>query len=380
LLEREPNCPAYQPPAKNCTGLSNGILLSPQAPGRQTEIKTSRTLTYSFPHDITENTKFDFSCVGGCIKIEKVDFKCKDETRFLGTERVAELCGGKDRCVFKPDGKFFEVDHLGCTSVYAQVDVKCVGGSAIANHSEDVSETKTTDEDTSEQNKYCVASRGHSRCKNKGQSEKCKCVTIYRTLSKDAKQAILDKHNELRRKVAKGEERRNNQPKAADMREMVWNNELETVAQRWADQCSFSREKVRRKLDGTYVGQNFYINVDTKKLDEDAANKYAVNSVQLWYNQVSSGGFDPVNINPFKSTVRTSKYTQVVWGASEELGCAMVYFYYKKRRGRYGKIFVCNYATGGNRRGRQMYTKGEPCSKCPADYKCNDGLCAKPVL
>jgi len=135
LLEREPNCPAYQPPAKNCTGLSNGIIFSPQAPGRQTEIRTSRTLKYSFPHNITKNTKFDFSCVGGCIKIEKVDFKCNDETRFLGTERVAELCGGKDRCVFKPDGKFFEVDHLGCTSVYAQVDVQCVGGKAVANHS-----------------------------------------------------------------------------------------------------------------------------------------------------------------------------------------------------------------------------------------------------
>jgi len=378
LLEREPNCPAYQPPAKNCTGLSNGILLSPQAPGRQTEIKTSRTLTYSFPHDITENTKFDFSCVGGCIKIEKVDFKCKDETRFLGTERVAELCGGKDRCVFKPDGKFFEVDHLGCTSVYAQVDVKCVGGSAIANHSEDVSETKTTDEDTSEQNKYCVASRGHSRCKNKGQSEKCKCVTIYRTLSKDAKQAILDKHNELRRKVAKGEER--NQPKAADMREMVWNDELETMAQRWADQLTTHRNKDRRKLDGTYVGQNVYGATGAKKSTEFQVNKYAVNSVQSWYSQVFDDGFDPVNIDPFKSNAFSSKYTQVVWGDSEELGCGMVYKDYYSRRHWYRDLTVCNYATGGNIPGGRMYTKGEPCSKCPADYKCNDGLCAKPVL
>ena len=70
---------------KNCTGNSNEILLSPnrninslylylspQAPGRQTKIRTSRTLMYSFPHNITENTKFDFSCFGGCIKIEKV--------------------------------------------------------------------------------------------------------------------------------------------------------------------------------------------------------------------------------------------------------------------------------------------------------------------
>jgi len=137
---REPNCPAYRPPGKNCTGSSIKIQTAPQAAGRRKEIEDSKTLKY-WVSEITPNTKFDFSCVGGCIKIEKVNYLC--QRRYPGTERVVELCGGKDRCVFKPDGKFFEVDHLNCIDVKAVVDVKCVGGNAIANHvgvNEDVCE------------------------------------------------------------------------------------------------------------------------------------------------------------------------------------------------------------------------------------------------
>ena len=82
---------------------------------------------------------------------------------------------------------------------------------------------------------------------------------MFRQLSAAAKSAILDKHNELRRRVAKGEETNGlngvGQPAAANMKKMVWNAELEAVAQRWADQCKFGHDKKREKLDGTYVRQ-----------------------------------------------------------------------------------------------------------------------------
>ena len=50
------------------------------------------------------------------------------------------------------------------------------------------------------------------------------------------KDAIVDKHNELRSKVANGQETRGvggGQPKAANMRKLVWNDELAEVAQRY---------------------------------------------------------------------------------------------------------------------------------------------------
>ena len=90
----------------------------------------------------------------------------------------------------------------------------------------------------------------------KGPSAECAAKTVFRQLSDAAKTAILDKHNELRRRVAKGEETNGlngGQPAAGNMKKMVWNEELETVAQRWADQCRFAHDVKREKLDGTHV-------------------------------------------------------------------------------------------------------------------------------
>ena len=89
-----------------------------------------------------------------------------------------------------------------------------------------------------------------------GPSKECAAKTEFRQLSAAGKAAILDKHNELRRRVAKGEETNGingAQPAASNMKKMVWNEELEAVAQRWADQCTFGHDKKREKLDGTYV-------------------------------------------------------------------------------------------------------------------------------
>ena len=35
----------------------------------------------------------------------------------------------------------------------------------------------------------------------------------------------------------------------------VWNDELEAIAQRWSDQCTFGHDTTRDKLDGTSVNR-----------------------------------------------------------------------------------------------------------------------------
>ena len=49
------------------------------------------------------------------------------------------------------------------------------------------------------------------------------------------KQKILAAHNTVRQMVAMGQVK--SQPAATNMREMVWDDELAVIAQRWADQC-----------------------------------------------------------------------------------------------------------------------------------------------
>ena len=56
--------------------------------------------------------------------------------------------------------------------------------------------------------------------------------TLFRQADIDE---IVDYHNKLRAKIANGEETRGRsggQPKAANMRKMVWNDDLALVAQR----------------------------------------------------------------------------------------------------------------------------------------------------
>ena len=79
----------------------------------------------------------------------------------------------------------------------------------------------------------------------------------------------------------------------------VWSAELEAVAQRWADQCTFGHDSERAKLDGTYVGQNAYWGGSTVEQDEAAVQGGMATAAQNWYDEVTNPGFDSQTINPF---------------------------------------------------------------------------------
>merc|ERR1711962_1092659 len=200
-------------------------------------------------------------------------------------------------------------------------------------------------------------------------------TTSLRGMTNAGKATTLAKHNELRRRVAKGEEP--GQPGAGDMRELVWDEELEAIAQRWADQCTFEHdeERSRTMLDGTGIGQNLYISYNSSETDQDGLDAAVESIVQDWYDEV--GLFDGSNINSFAFSQATGHYTQLVWADTDKLGCANVYFndtshpslpYYKN-------LVVCNYAIGGNVLGSAIYSQGTACSSCPSSTNCVDSLC-----
>merc|ERR1711970_1522514 len=161
---------------------------------------------------------------------------------------------------------------------------------------------------------------------------------IFRTLSNGGKEAILAKHNQLRRKVAKGEEA--NQPAAANMREMVWSSELEKIAQSWADNCEFKHNKNR----GENIGENIAWSANSRIQDKTAVENEVLAMIQRFY---------------------------------DEVGCGLVYY----KNGRMNEVFlVCNYKVAGNVRTREMYRVGEACSACQANQSCNDGLCGQYLI
>ena len=143
---------------------------------------------------------------------------------------------------------------------------------------------------------FCSTNSQHTMCKYpvspvsfvfdqdsyvfQGPSDDCSSKTVFRELTDAAKQDILDKHNELRRRVARGQEV--GQPGAGNMRKLVWNTELETVAQRWADQCNFGHDTNRTMSSGTSVGQNAYWSASTVAESESIQSERGVAATQAW--------------------------------------------------------------------------------------------------
>lgn len=219
---------------------------------------------------------------------------------------------------------------------------------------------------------YCTIDFNHTMCLYQGPSETCSEMAISRGLTDDARQTVLDEHNQYRSRVANGEEP--GQPPAANMRMLVWNDELEKIAQRWADQCIYNHDQIRNKLNFDSVGQNLYTSSFSRQESADDVQNTVIRAVELWYNEVTNPGFSPENIDPFRFEFPTGHYSQVVWAETSELGCGLTY--YQDTDGWYKTLIVCNYAISGNMQNVPMYITGAAGSRCPEDTQANeDGLC-----
>merc|ERR1719427_1990023 len=351
--------------------------------GESSSFKTQAEAKYGPRTRCQVTYKKGSSCPSLSLSCSKFDLDNKNK-KCRGGDKMLVAAEGKKKkfCQNSPpnitvsgDIKLVFTTNKKKQATGAECIVECSGGNTTTTTAE-----SPTTVSSSSNAAYCALDEGHTMCKYQGASASCSSKTIFRTLSAEAKTVILDKHNELRRKVAKGEETGGinaPQPGAANMKKMVWNTELEEIAQRWADQCTFGHDSVRTKLDGTKVGQNAYIGYSSAQSDEASIQAAMDTPAQSWYGEVTDPGFDSQNINPFVFSSGTGHYTQVVWADSERLGCAVVYFKDTSALLDYNNLVVCNYAKAGNFLNSEMYQTGTACAACPTGYSCEDGLCAK---
>ena len=81
--------------------------------------------------------------------------------------------------------------------------------------------------DCSDKEEYCKLGSDNTMCKYCGVNSTCTETFCSNELSdKDIKE-IVEKHNELRAKVANGLQ--NDQPKAANMKKLKWDQELARI-------------------------------------------------------------------------------------------------------------------------------------------------------
>lgn len=243
------------------------------------------------------------------------------------------------------------------------------------------------------QNQYCqlscdfiVKSFQHTVCDREAQQcgpDPINCGPNFKMIqfNNADRQYILDIHNYLRNKVALGQEKRNNQPPAANMLTMTYNRELEFIAQCWANTCNgnpLKHDHCRRTASYYHVGQNLgFINSSLPQIDKVKSIKELI---LLWYNEVEIFDSDWVNETKDRGpNVKVGHYTQMMWANTLQVGCAAAYYTTNANGNNWHHlVFVCNYAPGGNYLGLPVYEIGKAASHCPPGYATNGqykGLC-----
>ncbi|KAH9377407.1 hypothetical protein HPB48_008585 [Haemaphysalis longicornis] len=223
----------------------------------------------------------------------------------------------------------------------------------------------------------CQQHPSHTLCRTPNPA----CIHKKRGVDAAAAALILKVHNDFRSKVAQG--RLPPFRPAADMQELVWDDELAEVAQAHADLCTDTGGEGRLKHDlqgdrttakFPYVGQNLASQYGVGQVQEDWRD-----AIERWYNE--SAYYSPNRIAVYTSTkgspVPVGHFTQVIWANTRYLGCG--YLQYYVRGGRWTDVFLytCNYGPGGNIVRQSVYQEGPTCSACPAPTVCNQntGLC-----
>lgn len=192
-------------------------------------------------------------------------------------------------------------------------------------------------------------------------------------------QAVVDKHNDLRRT-----RNAEHQPcTAADMEAMVWDAQLAADAKAYSDDC------VGDHADG--AGSQFGENIWVQYPDHRYTTDDLVAGVQSWYDEIVDTVWNiddmKVTSKPYDQCTETSgdtcnvgHYFQVIWAKSAKVGCGVTAcnagFSASGAQYPSGVLMVCRYSPaaslGAGQTNSLPYIYGRPCAACPDS--CSDGL------
>ncbi|XP_059621348.1 venom allergen 5-like [Phlebotomus argentipes] len=187
------------------------------------------------------------------------------------------------------------------------------------------------------------------------------------------KARIVAKHNEYRRRVAKGQE--TGIPAATKMEEMKWDENLAYVASEHAKHGNFTHDKCRSTPDYPYSGQNLAAGTSSRAYSDPGATIDAY--IKMWYDEMPIVRDQvPSCVSKFTTSpncMPAGHFTAVVKDKNKAVGCSAVTY---KKGSSYGFLLTCNYPDT-NMLNQPTYVSGTSCSACASVGKtCNDGLCA----
>ncbi|KAK6725924.1 hypothetical protein RB195_004317 [Necator americanus] len=184
-------------------------------------------------------------------------------------------------------------------------------------------------------------------------------------MSEEARQKFLELHNSLRSSVALGQAKDGaggNAPKAAKMKTMAYDCEVEKTAMNNAKQCVFKHSQPNQRKG---LGENIFMSSDSGMDKAKAAEQAS----KAWFGELAEKGVGQnLKLTGGLFSRGVGHYTQMVWQETVKLGC------YVEACSNMCYV-VCQYGPAGNMMGKDIYEKGEPCSKCENCDK-EKGLCS----
>ena len=138
-------------------------------------------------------------------------------------------------------------------------------------------------------------------------------------LTQSQKVAILDIHNQLRNKIASGSVSAAF-PAASNMVELIWDDNLEKLAQNYANKKVFSHNPNRKvpQLPG-YIGENLYT---SSSWGSQKQTFNAKSAVQSWYDEIKDFKYKTLTFGNFRGKA-VGHFTQVIWAETQRIGCGL---------------------------------------------------------
>ncbi|KAG8445815.1 hypothetical protein GDO86_010559, partial [Hymenochirus boettgeri] len=166
------------------------------------------------------------------------------------------------------------------------------------------------------------------------------------------KKIIVDTHNELRAQVS---------PAATNMLKMEWSDKAAELAAGYARSCKqYHSQQTERNFTGFNCGENLFMS-SFKASWEDV--------IKAFYSEVSNFEYGKGAIDPDQEILH---YTQLVWYASFQVGCACAECPVSDDTQKY--FYVCRYCPPTNLKTIPYpYKKGKNCGDC--ENSCDNGLC-----
>jgi len=198
----------------------------------------------------------------------------------------------------------------------------------------------------------------------------CSYEMETRGMSEELSKMMLDKHNELRRKLAKGEEE--SWPSAANMKKLTWSEELASSAQEQEEQCNGIYDLPRATFGRTWIPSDPGSNTTMTMGDFEKI-------VDYWYSSTvdSFGNWTDPPFGQNQPDITRSFVTKSgpFWGETKAMGCGLVIF--SRENWRMLEL-SCYYEspTSVASPSDPLYEEGPPCSSCQQGFSCEDGLCA----